>query len=312
MKFPESWIDGDKLSEWNQTANNFYRSNDFERATIYYQMAAENGHVESQFSLGVCYISGKGVPRDLFIGIFLYRMASLENHGKSLFNLGAIYEEGKIVNKDLLQAAMFYRLAQRCGISSAALPLQGLLKNPELKIQNLDDISPPSIENIQNLNKEGLEAMKKQNLEKGFQIFQQAAYSFFPESLYHLGMCYRTGKGTKVNERASYFCLKAAADLGYGTAALEIGSILESGSIVPKNLVQAKKYFEYAVNSKISYSKKALENVENYKNYKPGNENFKTIEIYRYAASRGDLHAMICLALCYENGAGMVFFKKSN
>ena len=44
------------------------------------KQAAENGHSEAQFQLGLCYEEGIGVHRNVNDAIFWYRKASLQGH----------------------------------------------------------------------------------------------------------------------------------------------------------------------------------------------------------------------------------------
>lgn len=47
-----------------QDGKNHYRNSDYEKAAEYYRKAAEKGHLDAQYNLGIMYETGEGVPQN--------------------------------------------------------------------------------------------------------------------------------------------------------------------------------------------------------------------------------------------------------
>ena len=77
-------------------------------------------------SLGLLYISGRGVPRDIPQGIVLLRTAAEAHNERAQYNLGWAYESGTGVPRDKAQAIAWYRKAAQAGEPQARARLHGL------------------------------------------------------------------------------------------------------------------------------------------------------------------------------------------
>ena len=92
------------------------------RAFEQYRLAAEQGHAEAQYRLGVCYANGKGVRKDTAEAAAWYRKAAEQGHAEAQYRLGVCYANGYGVKKDLAQAIEWYRKAAKGkGLAKAAL-----------------------------------------------------------------------------------------------------------------------------------------------------------------------------------------------
>ena len=60
----------------------------------WYRLAAEEGLVDAQCSLGVAYDEGKGVPRDYAEAARSYRLAAEQGDASALFNLKVMLDAG--------------------------------------------------------------------------------------------------------------------------------------------------------------------------------------------------------------------------
>ena len=72
---------------------------------------AEAGATEAQYSLGVKYDTGEGVPQDDAEAVRWYRLAAEQGHAGAQFNLGVMYATGEGVLKDATLAHMWYNIA---------------------------------------------------------------------------------------------------------------------------------------------------------------------------------------------------------
>ncbi|MBX9912079.1 MAG: protein kinase [Beijerinckiaceae bacterium] len=85
-----------------------------------FRKAAENGHAEAQFNLGVVLREGKGVPKDLGEAAAWFKKAADQGFAGAQYQLGLFYDEGLGgILQDDARAAKFYRLAAEQGTLGA-------------------------------------------------------------------------------------------------------------------------------------------------------------------------------------------------
>jgi TPR repeat protein len=80
---------------------------------------AEQGYASAQFSLGLMYSNGQGVPQDDKEALKWWRKAAEQGHGKAQFNLGVAYANDKGVAQDYKEAFKWYRKAAEQGLADA-------------------------------------------------------------------------------------------------------------------------------------------------------------------------------------------------
>lgn len=85
--------------------NKYYKAKDVELALTYYKKAADAGHSEAQYILGLLCIEGKKVLQNYDLGIEWLTKAAMQGHKDAQFKLAAIYHQGEIVPKDEQKAA---------------------------------------------------------------------------------------------------------------------------------------------------------------------------------------------------------------
>ncbi len=91
----------------------------FTEAAKWYQLAAEQGHDNAQFNLGVLTHNGEGVLQDFAEAAKWYRLAAEQGHDGAQQNLGAMYSDGRGVVQDYAEAVKWYRLAAAQGRAGA-------------------------------------------------------------------------------------------------------------------------------------------------------------------------------------------------
>ena len=94
---------GDIMSKYNSGS-----PEDDAEAVRWFRMAAEQGHAEAQFNLGLMYAEGRGVPEDHAAAVDWYRMAAKQGHAGAMTNLGVMYAEGRGVTKDDMEATRWF------------------------------------------------------------------------------------------------------------------------------------------------------------------------------------------------------------
>ena len=84
---------------------------DYGAARKWFQLAAEQGHAAAQFNLGLMYASGLGVPRDYGEAVRWYRKAAKQGNAAAQHNLGMEYALGESVPRNYVEAYMWLNLA---------------------------------------------------------------------------------------------------------------------------------------------------------------------------------------------------------
>ncbi len=93
----------------------------------------------------------------------------------------------------------------------------------------------------------GLDAQKMGKYGKAFQWFRIAAEAGNSEAQYHLGYCYLTGQGVRVDEQLAVKWFRKSSDQGDSRSEFHLGSCYENGWGVALNLGEAKKYYQTAL-----------------------------------------------------------------
>jgi TPR repeat protein len=102
-----------------QTGMDAYNRGDFAAALREWQPLAEQGDARAQFSFGLLYENGDGVPRDYAKARQWYEKAAAQGDAKAQLYLGMQYSFGQGGPVDLVQAYMWYSLAAGNGNAHA-------------------------------------------------------------------------------------------------------------------------------------------------------------------------------------------------
>ncbi len=105
-------------------------SNDRNKATHWYQRAAEQGYSDAQHNLGLVYARGLGVKKNIPKAIKWWRSAGLKGNSDSQYNLGIIYATGaKGVSQNFKEAKRWWLLAAASGDALAQYNLGAMYAN---------------------------------------------------------------------------------------------------------------------------------------------------------------------------------------
>jgi len=114
-----------------------YKSGDYATALREWKPLAEQGYASAQYSLGVMYENGHGVPQNHKTALKWYRLAAEQGIALAQFNLGVMYQNGQGVPKDYKTAVKWYRLAAEQGDADAQFSLglmygmgRGVIRDP--------------------------------------------------------------------------------------------------------------------------------------------------------------------------------------
>lgn len=95
-------------------------SKDAVMSARYFRMAADQGNPDAQFSLGLAYEQGLGVPVNLTEAGRLFRLAAKQGHSGAQNNLGLLYSKGEGVIRSYGKAYMWTMIAAMTGNASAS------------------------------------------------------------------------------------------------------------------------------------------------------------------------------------------------
>ncbi len=82
-------------------------------AQVWHLKAARGAHAAAQYSYGLGYALGRGVPQSSRNAVWWWRKAAEQQLANAQFNLAAMYEQGEGVKRDMAEAYLWYSLAAR-------------------------------------------------------------------------------------------------------------------------------------------------------------------------------------------------------
>ncbi len=96
---------------------------EYERAAEIFETLAKQGHVLSQYNMGLLHENGFGVPKRDDLAFFWYRMAALNDNDDAKYNLAGLYFRGEGVAQSLEQATHWWTESANAGNPNAAYNL---------------------------------------------------------------------------------------------------------------------------------------------------------------------------------------------
>jgi TPR repeat protein len=88
-----------------------YERGDYSAALIEFRPLAEQGYRLAQYTLGVMYVQGHGVPQDYHAAFQWFRRAAAQGVPQAQFELGRLYQRGLGVPQDFVLAHAWINLA---------------------------------------------------------------------------------------------------------------------------------------------------------------------------------------------------------
>ncbi len=217
---------------------------------------AEEGNVDAQLTLGYMYLYGKnGVEKDYDKAFLYYNMAAQQNDNIAINNVGSLYFSGIGTEKSLSKAAQMFEKASSLGNTEAAVNLSFIyltkdsaLNNPRAAVDLLKSASEAGNPTAKFLL--GYAYFKgfvvEQNYKKSIALIREAANAKYDGAEYMLGYMYLNGLGITKNygNAVKYFSL--AANQGNVDAMMELGNILAAGTMYTQNIYRAHILFNIA------------------------------------------------------------------
>lgn len=186
---------------WLRHEELFGTEGDPAEAAACFRKAAEAGHAEAQYELGVLLQEGKGVPENIGEAVTWFERAAGQGVAWAQYRLGYLCHNGAPgVSQDVGRAAKFYRLAAEQGVAAAQNNL-GLLYRLGFGVEQdmiqamlwygkaADQNFVLSIRNLAEIHRFGLGEIPK-NLAESRRRYRQLAENH-PDALAEAGQCYR-------------------------------------------------------------------------------------------------------------------------
>ncbi|ONI45327.1 hypothetical protein AN641_00640 [Candidatus Epulonipiscioides gigas] len=294
--------------------NEVYFNDTLELEDLIYK--ANNGDIDAQFNLGMCYKKGIKIKIDAQKAVEWYTKAALQGHAQAQYNLGICYTNSDGIVKDLKWhygngAQQSLKIAVEWYTKSA---MQGYA---------------PAQYSLGSCYDEGIGVNK--NLAKAMEWYQKAAVQRYAPAQYSLGLCYELEKDLKKaielwqeaanQEHAlAQFKLAECYDNGYDIerdfhkaaqlwekaaiqeqieAQFKIGLCYKKGDGVEKDLTKAIEWFQKSAMHGYAPAQYSL-GLE----YTAIKDFHKAVEMYKKAAIQGHIDAQFRLGICLEEGKG--------
>ena len=183
--------------------------NDFITAAGCYQQAADMGHTEAIFELGICYLFGDGVPEDREKGLALITRAKDAGNTTALAMLAKYYLTESPEN---MAGQLLIRDAVRNGNNTVLDLLKQVCKAVPDRVKQFADILKP----VAVTDDDALFALLQYHMQQD----EMAAIHFLEEMVelncrtarYHLGMCYMEGVIVEKDEEKALSLLRSLGD----------------------------------------------------------------------------------------------------
>ena len=94
------------------------------KAVEWYTKAAEKGHGDAMYNIGVCFEKGEGVEQNWTKAVEWYTKAAEKGHSSAMSNLGRCFEKGEGVEQNLAKAVEWYTKAVDHGRAKAKAYLE--------------------------------------------------------------------------------------------------------------------------------------------------------------------------------------------
>lgn len=236
-----------------------------EEAVRWFSLAAEGGHPEAHYRLGLLEKSHEHLLEAAELG-----------------HLGALFELGA-------EDPSFYRKAAERGHVSSQWKLGTLLETPEA-LDWLEKAAEAGHLEAQFEFAHRLELQER--YPQAFRWFKRSEQGGHPEAPYRLGMCYLRGLGTPRSLSKAKACFAVAAEKGHPGAQFELATLLFDGG----NVREAAQWYQAAAEQGQVEAQHALALFEK----EPG----KAIVWYRKAAEAGHVPSMHALGELHYYGEG--------
>ena len=190
-----------------------------EQAVSIYDKACNAGNTDACARLGKLYIKGKGVAKDVQVGVGFISRACESKDAESCDVLGQLYEAGNGVDMNLTKAGEFYDQACKAGTGVGCFHLAKLYQ---------------------------LGKGVSQDLTQAGKLFEKACATGHGASCSKLASGYLTGEGVPKDLKKAAELLDKGCNSGDGDGCVKLGGMYAEGKGVTKDLAKSSGYYDTA------------------------------------------------------------------
>lgn len=250
-----------------ELALQYQSENNSKMAFEWMQKAADAKHPKGQFHLGMFYMNGDGVQKDLLKAFEYFQMSANQEDASAQNELGRAYQHGNGVDADPLEAFKWYQMSAKQGNMCGQYNLAhcygngiGTAKDPDQRFIWVKKSAEQGLASAQNelgfLYDLGVGTAVNPQL--AVKWYQEAAAKGVRAAQYNLGLCYQRGEGIEKNLMQAFAWLKKSADKGDEDGMYEIALCYENGLGVERNLEQAYAWLIKAAQKNVGYAEYKL------------------------------------------------------
>ena len=257
-------------------ASKHRRTTDAADAAMWYRRAAEQGHCNAQYRLGLAYTDGDGVAEDYHEAAKWFLKSAEQGNAWAQYRLGECCKRGQGINQNRAEAVKWFRCAAALGLIDAKAALSRMKVDNEIKPERLvpafvaselrgtSQTSAPPVKqqvpqppNASEQTNQTTAPSPKEEFERGHQLlneskekeavesFMRAAEGGYMEANLRCGIIFV--KLENYAEAVKWF--HKAAKLGDSKAGCWLGISYQSGCGVTRNYGEAAKWFTLAAES---------------------------------------------------------------
>lgn len=199
-------LTGSALAQAADPVDAAFQKQDYATVLTLLRPQADAGDPHAQTRLGLLYLRGWGVPRDVEKARALYQSAAEKGWPRAMYALGRLYQRGEGAPIDDAKALYWLGLAAEAGDERAAAAA-------------------------------GDQAMQMKVYPKAARWLRMAADQGDTKSMFELGLMHANGVGVPKDEPAGLALIRRSAEGGYAFAQATVGEMytLGEGGVAPNN-----------------------------------------------------------------------------
>jgi len=251
---------------------------DYATATRLWRALAEQGNALAQYSLGLAYVSGEGVPKNDAEAAKWLRNSADQGNANAQYSLAGLYERGEGVVQDRVEALKWYRRAAEQGNANHQLII-GLI------LYKSGERSPQDY----------VEAAK---------WLRKSADQGNADAEAVLGIMFSYSQGVAQDYAESLKWFRKSADQGNADAQVGLAIMYSNGHGVPKNHTEALKWLRKSADQGNADGEYYL-GLAYAKGQGLAQDHAEAARWFRKAADQGNLDSQSILGFNYANGRGV-------
>jgi len=289
-------LDANKAATDYVNGEGLYQSRKYKEAIPYLRSAAENGHEEAMYLLGLLYWKGFGIAKDIDEAMKWFKLASTNGSYNAR-------EELKKIEKAGLPQVDEYKMGYD------AFQLKKYKEAVSWFNKAAAKGNMEAMFNLGMIYQLGAGTEIPANEKEAVGWYQKAADKGHVNSINNLGQLYLSEEGIQDFKLALQWFTKGA-DKGHSGCMYNVGVMYANGSGVTKQMEEAYKWFKKAADKGMGEAKEAVKKIEKEglvaTEVKNGDASFdkkdydKALTWYQQGADKGYSEAMYKLGLIYE------------